>query len=188
MIGHINSNKIGHIVTIKGPIEFLHSGNRCLINQREVGINTESLTDALRSALRQYPDVIVVGEMRDLNTISTAIVAAETDHLVLSTLHTIDAIETIHCIITIFPPYQQQIRLQLTSLLRRVILMRLISWADGKERVPAVEVMVTIATIRKCIADADKTRKIPEVTEAGRRSMGCRHSSIAHEACTSGAW
>ncbi|MDD5558136.1 type IV pilus twitching motility protein PilT [Candidatus Methylomirabilis sp.] len=173
MIGHINSNRTGHIVTIEDPIEFFHPDDRCLINQREVGIDTESFADALRSALRQDPDVIMVGEMRDLDTISTAIVAAETGHLVLSTLHTVDAAETVNRIITIFPPYQQkQIRLQLASLLRGVISMRLIPRADGKGRVPAVEVMVATSTIRECIADPDKTRKISEVIAAGMSEYG----------------
>lgn len=173
MIGHINSNRTGHIVTIEDPIEFFHPDDRCLINQREVGIDTESFADSLRSALRQDPDVIMVGEMRDLDTISTAIVAAETGHLVLSTLHTVDAAETINRIITIFPPYQQkQIRLQLASLLRGVISMRLIPRADGKGRVPAVEVMVATSTIRECIADPDKTRKISEVIAAGMSEYG----------------
>ncbi|MDE2060499.1 MAG: type IV pilus twitching motility protein PilT [candidate division NC10 bacterium] len=173
MIGHINSNRTGHIVTIEDPIEFLHPDNRCLINQREVGIDTESFAVALRSALRQDPDVILVGEMRDFDTISTAIVAAETGHLVLSTLHTIDAAETVNRIIAIFPPYQQeQVRLQLASLLRGIISMRLIPRADGRGRVPAVEVMVATATIRECIADSDKTRNIPEVIAAGTSEYG----------------
>jgi twitching motility protein PilT len=173
MISHINSQRTGHIVTIEDPIEFLHQDHRCLINQREIGIDTESFADALRSALRQDPDVILVGEMRDFDTISTAIVAAETGHLVLSTLHTIDAAETINRIIAIFPPYQhKQIRLQLASLLRGIVSMRLIPQADGKGRVPAVEVMVATATIRECIADADKTRKIPEVIAAGVSEYG----------------
>lgn len=173
MIGYINNYRTGHIVTIEDPIEFLHADNRCLINQREVGIDTASFAGALRSALRQDPDVILVGEMRDFDTISTAIVAAETGHLVLSTLHTIDAAETVNRIIAIFPPYQQkQIRLQLAALLRGVISMRLIPRADGIGRVPAVEVMVATATIRECIADADKTRKIPEVIAAGTSEYG----------------
>jgi len=173
MIGHINNNRTGHIVTIEDPIEFLHVDNRCLINQREVGIDTESFADALRSALRQDPDVILVGEMRDHDTISTAIVAAETGHLVVSTLHTIDAAETINRIIAIFPPYQQrQIRMQLSSLLRGVISMRLIPQADGKGRVPAVEIMVATSTIREYIADSDKTRKIPEAIAAGVSEYG----------------
>jgi twitching motility protein PilT len=173
MISHINNKRAGHIVTIEDPIEFLYADNRCLINQREVGIDTESFAGALRSALRQDPDVILLGEMRDFDTISTAIVAAETGHLVLSTLHTIDAAETINRIIAIFPPHQQkQIRLQLAALLRGVISMRLIQRADGIGRVPAVEVMVATATIRECIADADKTGKIPEVIAVGTSEYG----------------
>ena len=168
MIEHINTNGSGHILTIEDPIEFLHKDKRCLINQREVGVDTRSFAEALRSALRQDPDVILVGEMRDFDTISTGIVAAETGHLVMSTLHTIDAAETINRIISIFPPYQQkQIRLQLASVLRGIISMRLIPRADGEGRVPAVEVMVTTATIRECIADADKTRKLSEAIGAG---------------------
>lgn len=173
MIKHINDNRTGHIVTIEDPIEFLHQDNRCLINQREVGIDTQSFADALRGALRQDPDVILVGEMRDFDTISIAIVAAETGHLVLSTLHTIDAAETINRIIAIFPPYQQkQVRLQLASVLRGVISMRLIPKADGTGRVPAVEVMIATATIREYIIDPDKTRKISEAIAAGTSEYG----------------
>lgn len=173
MLNHINDNRAGHIVTIEDPIEFLHQDNRCLVNQREVGIDTDSFAGALRSALRQDPDVILVGEMRDFETISIAIVAAETGHLVLSTLHTIDAAETINRIIAIFPPYQQkQVRLQLASVLRGVVSMRLIPKVDGTGRVPAVEVMIATATIRECIVDPDKTRKISEVIAAGTSEYG----------------
>jgi twitching motility protein PilT len=175
MIDHVNTHGMGHIVTIEDPIEFLHRDKRCLINQREVGVDTGSFADALRSALRQDPDVILVGEMRDFETVSTAIVAAETGHLVMSTLHTIDAAETINRIISIFPPYQhKQVRLQLASVLRGIISMRLIPRADGKGRVPAVEVMVSTATIRECIVDSDKTRKIHEVIAAGGSEYGMR--------------
>ncbi|MGH7369847.1 MAG: type IV pilus twitching motility protein PilT [Candidatus Methylomirabilaceae bacterium] len=175
MIDHINIHGTGHIVTIEDPIEFLHRDKRCLINQREVGVDTGSFADALRSALRQDPNVILVGEMRDFETVSTAIVAAETGHLVMSTLHTIDAAETINRIISIFPPYQQkQLRLQLASVVRGIISMRLIPRADGNSRVPAVEVMVSTATIRECILDPDKTRKIPEVIAAGGSEYGMR--------------
>jgi twitching motility protein PilT len=173
MIDHINNHGSGHILTIEDPIEFLHKDKQCLINQREVGIDTRSFAEALRSALRQDPDVILVGEMRDFDTVNTAIVAAETGHLVMSTLHTIDAAETINRIISIFPPYQQkQIRLQLASVLRGIISMRLIPRADGNGRVPAVEVMVATATIRECIVDPDRTRKIPEVIGAGGSEYG----------------
>ncbi len=175
MIDHINTQGTGHVITIEDPIEFLHRDRRCLINQREVGVDTGSFADALRSALRQDPDIILVGEMRDFETVSIAIVAAETGHLVMSTLHTIDAAETINRIISIFPPYQQkQVRLQLASVLRGIISMRLIPRTDGSSRVPAVEVMVTTATIRECIVDPDKTRKIPEAIAAGGSEYGMR--------------
>lgn len=173
MIDHINAHRTGHVLTIEDPIEFLHRDRRCLISQREVGIDTDSFADALRSALRQDPDVILLGEMRDFETVSTAILAAETGHLILSTLHTIDAAETINRIIAIFPPYQhKQIRLQLASVLRGIVSMRLIARADGQGRVPAVEVMVTTATVRECIVDPDKTRKIVEVISVGMSEYG----------------
>jgi twitching motility protein PilT len=168
MTDYINSNRTGHIITIEDPVEFLHRDKKCLVNQREVGIDTEGFSMALRSALRQDPDVILVGEMRDYDTISTALIAAETGHLVMSTLHTIDAGETIHRIITVFPPYQhKQVRLQLASVIKGIISQRLIPRADGKGRVPAVEVMIATQTIREAIVDPDKTRKIPEVIAAG---------------------
>jgi twitching motility protein PilT len=175
MIDHINTHGSGHVLTIEDPIEFLHRDKGCLINQRAVGIDTDSFAEALRSALRQDPNVILVGEMRDFDTVNTAIIAAETGHLVMSTLHTIDAAETINRIIAIFPPYQyqqKQIRLQLASVLRGIISMRLIRRADGKGRVPAVEVMVSTATIRECIVDPDKTRTIVEVIAAGVSEYG----------------
>jgi twitching motility protein PilT len=167
MIEYINSNRTGHIITIEDPVEFLHKDKKCLVNQREVGIDTEGFSMALRSALRQDPDIILVGEMRDYDTISTALVAAETGHLVMSTLHTIDATETIHRIISVFPPYQQkQVRLQLASVIKGIISQRLVPRADGRGRVPAVEVMIATQTIREAIVDSDKTRKIPEVIAA----------------------
>lgn len=173
MIEHINNHGTGHILIIEDPIEFLHHDKRCMINQREVGIDTGSFAEALRSALRQDPDVILVGEMRDFDTVNTALIAAETGHLVMSTLHTIDAAETVNRIIAIFPPYQQkQIRLQLASVLRGIISMRLIPRADGKGRVPAVEVMVSTATVRECIAEPEKTRKLVEVIAAGGSEYG----------------
>lgn len=173
MIEHINTHRTGHVITIEDPIEFLHRDKKCLVNQREVGIDTSGFAVALRSALRQDPDIILVGEMRDLETISTALVAAETGHLVMSTLHTIDATETVNRIISVFPPYQQkQIRLQLAATLKGVISQRLVPRADGKGRVPAVEVMVTTATVRECVIDPDKTRKIQEVIAAGTSQYG----------------
>jgi twitching motility protein PilT len=173
MLDHVNANRACHIITIEDPIEFLHRDKKALVNQREVGMDTESFAEALRSALRQDPDVILVGEMRDYETISTGIVAAETGHTVMSTLHTVDATETINRIISVFPPYQQkQIRLQLATVLKGIISMRLIPRADGKGRVPAVEIMIATQTIRECIIDPDKTRKIPEFVAAGESQYG----------------
>jgi twitching motility protein PilT len=173
MIEHMNTYKTMHIMTIEDPIEFLYRDKKSLINQREIGNDADSFANALRSALRQDPDVILVGEMRDFETIQTALTAAETGHLVLSTLHTIDASETINRIITIFPPYQQkQIRMQLASVVRGVVSQRLVPRADGSGRVAAVEVMISTATIRECIVDQDKTRKIHDVIAAGASQYG----------------
>jgi twitching motility protein PilT len=172
-IDFINRNRSDNIITIEDPIEYLHRDRKSLVSQREVGNDTESFGVALRSALRQDPDVILVGEMRDFETISTALVAAETGHLVLSTLHTLDAAETINRIISVFPPYQQkQVRLQLASVLKGVVSMRLVPRADGVGRVPAVEILITTQTVRECIIDPDKTRKIPDVLAAGQSQYG----------------
>jgi len=173
MIDLINSNRTEHIITIEDPIEYLHRDKKSIINQREIGSDTESFSKALRQALRQDPDIILVGEMRDFETIQTCLVAAETGHLVLSTLHTIDAAETINRIISVFPPYQhKQVRLQLSSILKSVISMRLLPKADGRGRVPAVEVLLSTATIRDCIIDPDKTKSIPDVIEQGAVHYG----------------
>ncbi len=173
MLDFINRNRTTNIITIEDPIEFLHRDRKSIVNQREVGSDTESFGVALRSALRQDPDVILVGEMRDFETISTALVAAETGHLVMSTLHTVDAVETINRIISVFPPYQQkQIRLQLASVLKGIISMRLVPRADDKGRVPAVEVMIATQTIRECIIDPERTRKIHDVIAAGATQYG----------------
>ncbi len=173
IIDHVNRSRNDNIMTIEDPIEFLHRDRKCLISQREVGSDTESFSIALRSALRQDPDVILVGEMRDFETISTALVAAETGHMVMSTLHTVDAAETVNRIISVFPPYQQkQVRLQFASVIKGIVSMRLVPRADGNGRVPAVEVMVATQTIRECIIDPDKTRKIPEVIAAGASQYG----------------
>jgi twitching motility protein PilT len=173
MIDYINSQRCEHIITIEDPIEFLHRDKKSIVNQREVEVDTRSFAAALRSALRQDPDVILVGEMRDYETIETAITAAETGHLVLSTLHTLDATETINRIISVFPPHQQkQIRLQLSGVLKAVISMRLIPRADGHGRVPAVEVMITTPFIRDCIINKDKTKLIHEAIAAGVSQYG----------------
>jgi twitching motility protein PilT len=173
MIDHINNNRTYNIITIEDPIEYLHRDKKSIINQREVGSDTESFAKALRAALRQDPDVILVGEMRDFETIQTAIVAAETGHLVMSTLHTTDATETINRIISVFPPYQHnQIRIQLASVIRGVISMRLVPRADGNGRVPAVEVMIATETIKDCIVDPEKTQLIRDVIAKSRVHYG----------------
>ncbi len=139
MIDYINASRTEHIVTIEDPIEFLHRDKKSIVNQREIDVDTHSFSGALRSALRQDPDVILVGEMRDYETIETALLAAETGHLVFSTLHTLDATETINRIIAVFPPHhQKQIRIQLAQVLKAVISLRLLPRADGIGRVPAV--------------------------------------------------
>lgn len=166
LIDIINSSRTDHVITIEDPIEYLHRDKKSIINQREIGTDTESFGKALRQALRQDPDVILVGEMRDFETIQTALVAAETGHLVLSTLHTIDTAETINRIITVFPPYQhKQVRLQLASVLRAIISMRLMPRADGKGRVPAVEILIATATIKDCIVTPEKTKLIHDMIE-----------------------
>ncbi len=168
MIDHINANRNCHVVTIEDPIEFLHRDKKSIINQREVDVDTRSFSVAMRSALRQDPDVILVGEMRDFETIETALLAAETGHLVLSTLHTLDATETINRIITVFPPHQQkQIRIQLAAVLKSVISMRLLPRADGLGRVPAVEVLISTAYIRDCIEQKEKTKLIRDAIAQG---------------------
>jgi twitching motility protein PilT len=162
MVDHINSSETCHIMTIEDPIEFLIRDKRSIVNQREVGVDTMSFAHALKSSLRQDPDVILVGEMRDLETIETALTAAETGHLVLSTLHTLDATETIARIVSAFPPHQQkQIRLQLGSVLRAVISQRLVPRADGKGRVAAIEVLIVNGRVREMIEDKDRTKEIP---------------------------
>ena len=173
MVDHINSTRCVHVMTIEDPIEFLHRDNRSIINQREVAVDTQAFAHALRSALRQDPDVILVGEMRDYETIETALQAAETGHLVFSTLHTLDATETINRIIAVFPPHQQkQLRLQLASVLKAVISQRLMPRADGKGRCAAVEVMVSTPFIRDCIVDKEKTHRIPGAIAAGTSQYG----------------
>ncbi|NIQ98480.1 MAG: type IV pilus twitching motility protein PilT [Desulfuromonadales bacterium] len=173
MIDYINAERTSHIVTIEDPIEFLHRDKKSIINQREVGADTENYAAALKSALRQDPDIILVGEMRDVETVETALHAAETGHLVLSTLHTIDAPETINRIISIFPPHhQRQIRAQLATVLKAVVSQRLVPRASGKGRVPAVEVLVSTARTREMIDDDSKTKQLHEAIQAGFVSYG----------------
>ena len=173
LVEFMNNSRSSHIITIEDPIEFLLRDKKSIINQRELGVDTESFVGALKSALRQDPDVILVGEMRDFDTIETAIMAAETGHLVLSTLHTLDAAETINRIVGVFPPFQQkQIRIQLASVLKAVISQRLVPRADGKGRVPAVEIMLNTARVKEYIEDKDRTRKIREAIAQGYVSYG----------------
>ena len=173
MVDHINSNETCHIMTIEDPIEFLIRDKRSIVNQREVGVDTLSFAQALKSALRQDPDVILVGEMRDLETIETALTAAETGHLVLSTLHTLDATETITRIVSAFPPHQQkQVRLQLGSVLRGVVSQRLVPRADGKGRVAAVEVLVCNGRVREMIEDKERTKEIPQAISQSFTTYG----------------
>jgi twitching motility protein PilT len=173
MIDRINAMRSGHIVTIEDPIEFLHPDKMSFVTQREVDVDTRSFSEALRGALRQDPDVILVGEMRDYETIETALMAAETGHLVLSTLHTLDATETITRIVSSFPSHQQKsVRIQLAGILKGVISMRLVRAAKGPGRVPAVEVMVSTGLIRDYIVNEEKTYLIREAIAAGTSQYG----------------
>jgi twitching motility protein PilT len=173
MIDYINARRVEHVMTIEDPIEFLHRDKKSIINQREVEVDTRGFSIALRSALRQDPDVILVGEMRDYETIETALLAAETGHLVLSTLHTLDATETVNRIIAVFPPHQQkQIRIQLAAVIKSIISMRLLPRADGLGRVPAIEVLIATAYIRDCIENKEKTKLIRDAIHQGTSQYG----------------
>jgi twitching motility protein PilT len=173
VVDHINERRNCHIVTIEDPIEFLHKDKESFITQREVDVDTRSFAEALRGSLRQDPDVILVGEMRDLETIETALVAAETGHLVLSTLHTLDAQETLTRIISAFPPYQQKsIRIQLAGLLKAVVSQRLMKSVKTGSRVPAVEVLISTPLIRDYILHEEKTASIRDVIAAGTSQYG----------------
>ena len=167
MIDYINKTKPVHIVTIEDPIEVLHRDAMAEINQREVGNDTKDFLSALRAALRQDPDVILIGEMRDTETVRAAIQAAETGHLVLSTLHTVDATETVNRVIDFFPPYQQkQVRLALAGTLRGIICQRLVATVDGG-RTPALEILVNTGRIAERIVDPERTSEIKEVLTDG---------------------
>jgi twitching motility protein PilT len=173
VINYINENMTRHIITIEDPIEFLHVDRMSIVSQREVSVDAPSFAAALRSALRQDPDVILVGEMRDLETVETALLAAETGHMVFSTLHTVDSLETINRIIAVFPSHQQrQIRLQLAMVLRAVVSMRLMRRSDTDGRVPAIEVMIVTEHIRSCILDPERTRSIRQVIASGTSQYG----------------
>ena len=169
IIDMINNNREAHIITLEDPIEFLYQHNKSIVNQREVGLDSDNYANALRAALREDPDVILVGEMRDLETISTAITAAETGHLVLSTLHTIGAASTVDRIIDVFPPHQQQqIRIQLANVLEAVISQQLIPTADGEARVAAFEVMHVNSAVRNMIREG-KTHQLITIMQTNRK-------------------
>ncbi|CAN5567071.1 type IV pilus twitching motility protein PilT [soil metagenome] len=173
IVDHINQTRNCHIVTIEDPIEFLHKDKKSFVTQREVDVDTRNFAEALRGSLRQDPDVILVGEMRDLETIETALVAAETGHLVLSTLHTLDAPETLTRIISAFPPYQQKsIRIQLAGLLKAVVSQRLMKSAKGNSRIPAVEILMSTPLIRDYILHEDKTAAVRDAIAAGTSQYG----------------
>lgn len=173
VVEFINTSRSCNIITIEDPIEFLHKDNRSIISQREISVDAISFAGALRGALRQDPDAIMVGEMRDLETIEIALTAAETGHLVLSTLHTIDAMETINRVVSVFPPYQQkQVRIQLAGVLRGIVSQRLMPTKDGKGRVPAVEVLISTPKIRECIEDKEKTKEIHDSIAKGHTTYG----------------
>lgn len=170
MINVINQTQNRHIITLEDPIEYLHSHAKSIVNQREVGIDTQSYAGALRAALREDPDIILVGEMRDLDTIATAVTAAETGHLVFSTLHTIGAVPTIERIIDVFPTHQQsQIRLQLATLLEAIISQQLLPKADRSGRVAAFEIMYANSAVRNLIREA-KPHQIPSIIQTSKQS------------------
>jgi len=167
MVDHINQNRECHIITIEDPVEYFHHSNQCMINQRELGASTHSFANALRSALREDPDVILVGEMRDLETISLALTAAETGHLVLSTLHTASAVKAVDRIIDIFPASQKgQIRSMMSESLEAVIAQKLLQTKDKKGRIPVLEIMIATTAIRNLIRE-DRIYQIPSVMQAG---------------------
>lgn len=180
MIDLINSERNCHIITLEDPIEYLHKHKKSIVNQREIGYDSESFASALRAALRQDPDVILVGEMRDLETISIAITAAETGHLVLSTLHTIGADKTIDRIIDVFPPYQQQqIKVQLSTVLQGVISQNLIARKDGRGRVAAAEVMIATPAIRNLIREGKSHQILTSMQTGGKYGMQTMDFSLA---------
>ena len=168
MVDHINSNKEVHVVTIEDPIEVLHFDKLSMINQREVRVDTDDFVTAMRAAMRQDPDVILIGEMRDHETVKAALAAAETGHFVMSTLHTIDASETINRIIDFFPPHEQkQVRLALAGVLRGIVCQRLVPRADGEGRCVVMEIAINTGRIADAIADPDKTSTIPQLIADG---------------------
>ena len=173
MIQHLNEHRHANVITIEDPIEFLHRDINCHINQREVGTDTATFAQALRRVLRQDPDVILIGEIRDLETLDTALKAADTGHLVFSTLHTTDATQTINRVLSFYPPHQQaEVRFSLASALQAVISMRLVPRSDKPGRIPACEVLINTQTVRDQIRDMDKTLNIPDLIREGTVQYG----------------
>jgi twitching motility protein PilT len=170
MIEEMNSSRIDNILTVEDPIEYVYRDKKCIIGQRELGADTESFAAALRHSLRQDPDVILIGEIRDIDTMSIALTAADTGHLVLTTLHTLNAVETISRIISFFPPHQhQQIRLLLAGTLKAIVCQRLLKRCDMPGRVPSLEVLISTAAIKDCLMDQQKTNSIPDLIEQGEQ-------------------
>jgi twitching motility protein PilT len=173
IVDYINKNKARHIITVEDPLEYMHEDAVSYINQREIGIDTTSFANAMRAAVREDPDVILVGEMRDLETMEICLSAAETGHLVLTTLHTLDAQESVNRMLTIFPPHQHnQVRYQLAQVLKAIISQRLVPTADGKSRVPAAEVLIATERIKDLIADSQKTWEIRQAIQEGSLHYG----------------
>ncbi|MEE8417911.1 MAG: PilT/PilU family type 4a pilus ATPase [candidate division Zixibacteria bacterium] len=173
MIEHMNSNRVDNVLTIEDPIEYIYRDKKSIITQREVGADTDTFATALKHALRQDPDIIMLGEIRDLDTMSIALTAADTGHLVLTTLHTLNTVETLSRIVSFFPPHQHdQIRLLLAGTLKAVICQRLLSRCDIPGRVPAIEVLVSTAAVRDCIMNKEKTIDIPDLIEQGGQQYG----------------
>ncbi len=173
IVDYINRNKARHIITVEDPLEYMHEDATSYINQREIGIDTMTFANAMRAALREDPDVILVGEMRDLETMEICLSAAETGHLVLTTLHTLDAQESVNRMLTIFPPHQHnQVRYQLAQVLKAIISQRLVPTADGKSRVPAAEILIATERVKDLIADPQKTWEIRQAIHEGSLHYG----------------
>ena len=173
MLQHLNEHRHANVITIEDPIEFLHRDINCHINQREVGTDTATFAQALRRLLRQDPDVILIGEIRDLDTLDTALKAADTGHLVFSTLHTTDATQTINRVLSFYPPHQQaEVRFSLASALQAIVSLRLVPRADKPGRIPACEVLINTQTVRDQIRDMDKTLNIPDLIREGTVQYG----------------
>lgn len=187
MVDHINATRNAHIITIEDPLETLHRDKRSIVNQREIGFDTQDYSVAMRAAMRQDPDVILVGEMRDLETVNAAIQAAETGHLVLSTLHTTGAAETVIRIVDFFPPHlQQQIRVSLAGIMKGIICQRLVRTADGSSRVPALEIMVANGRTMACVVDPLKTYDLREIIKEGEFYGMCTFDQSLYQLVSDG--